>query len=96
MYGSGAIGGAINIYTKDGEDKKLNKFIISGGSNNTKNLDVSYGEAYNNHSYYLGLNLFDTGGISAMNDEVSTNDDDGIKIKVLFQNTNFHLMIIFL
>ena len=49
----GAIGGAINIYTKDGEDKNLNKFIISGGSNNTKNLDVSYGEAYNNHSYYL-------------------------------------------
>ena len=28
MYGSGAIGGAINIYTKDGEDKNLNKLLF--------------------------------------------------------------------
>ena len=89
MYGSGAIGGAINIYTKDGEDKNLNKFIISGGSNNAKNLDVSYGEAYNNHSYYLGLNLFNTDGISAMNDEVSTNDDDSYENKSIISKYKY-------
>ena len=89
MYGSGAIGGAINIYTKDGEDKNLNKFIISRGSNNAKNLDVSYGEAYNNHSYYLGLNLFNTDGISAMNDEVSTNDDDSYENKSIISKYKY-------
>ena len=96
MYGSGAIGGTINIYTKDGEDQNLNKFIVSGGSNDVKNLDVSYGDSYNNHSYYLGLNVFNTDGISAMNDEVSTNDDDGYKNKSIISkykyifNDNFY------
>ena len=95
MYGSGAIGGAINIYTKDGEDKNLNKFIISRGSNNAKNLDVSYGEAYNNHSYYLGLNLFNTDGISAMNDEVSTNDAASLTSKILQKKfINKHIVIL--
>ena len=95
MYGSGAIGGAINIYTKDGEDKNLNKFIISSGSNNTKNLDVSYGEAYNNHSYYLGVNLFNTDGISAMNDEVSTNDNDSYKNKNIISKYKYSFNDIF-
>ena len=81
VYGSGAIGGAINIYTKDGEDKNLNKIIISNGSNGLKNLDASLGNKYNNHSYYFGFNLFSTDGISAMNDEVATNDEDSYKNK---------------
>ena len=33
IYGSGAIGGAINIYTKNGEDKNLNKFYVTQQSN---------------------------------------------------------------
>ncbi len=91
IYGSGAIGGAINIYTKDGDDKNLNKFIISSGSNNTKNLDLSHGKTYNNHSYYLGLNLFNTDGISAMNDEVSTNDDDSYENKSIISKYKISL-----
>ena len=79
IYGSGAIGGAINIYTKNGEDKNLNKFYVSNGSNGTKNLDITFGDAFNNQSYYIGLNLLNTDGISAMNDEVSTNDNDSYK-----------------
>ena len=67
--------------TKDGEDKNLNKIIISNGSNGLKNLDASLGNKYNNHSYYFGFNLFSTDGISAMNDEVATNDEDSYKNK---------------
>ncbi len=89
MYGSGAIGGAINIYTKDGENQKLNKFTVSSGVNGTKNLDASIGDKYNNHSYYFGLNLFDTDGISAMNDERSTNDDDAYKNKGFISNYKY-------
>ena len=76
MYGSGAIGGTINIYTKDGDDQNINKFIFSGGSNDNKNLDFSVGESFNDYSYFLGFNFFNTDGISAMNDEPTTNDDD--------------------
>ena len=89
MYGSGAIGGAINIYTKDGENQKLNKFTVSSGVNGTKNLDASIGDKYNNHSYYFGLNLFDTNGISAMNDERSTNDDDAYENKGFISNYKY-------
>ena len=89
MYGSGAIGGAINIYTKNGEDANLNKFSISTGENGSRNLDASFGDKYYNHSYYFGLNLFDTDGISAMNDEKSTNDDDAYDNKGFISNYKY-------
>ena len=89
MYGSGAIGGAINIYTKNGEDQKLNKFAVSSGVNGTKNLDLSISDKYNDHSYYFGVNLFDTDGISAMNDEKSTNDDDAYENKGFISNYKY-------
>ena len=55
MYGSGAIGGAMNIYTKNWEDQKLNKLAVSSGVNGTKNLDGSSGDKYNNNSYSIFL-----------------------------------------
>ena len=91
IYGSGAIGGAINIYTKNGEDQNLNKLLVSSGVNGTKNLDVSIVDKYYNHSYYFGANLFDTDGISAMNDERSTNDDDAYENKSFISNYKYLL-----
>ncbi len=89
IYGSGAIGGAINIYTKNGEDQNANKLNLTSGSNGVRNLDVSVGKEYYNHSYYLGFNLFDTDGISAMNDEKSTNDDDSYDNKGFISKYKF-------
>jgi len=76
IYGSGAIGGTINIYTKDGKDKNVNKINVSRGSDGTKNVDLSFGNYYGNHDYYFGLSRFNTDGISAMNDAPLINDDD--------------------
>ncbi len=76
IYGSGAIGGTINIYTKNGNDKNVNKINVSSGVDGTQNIDLSFGNYYGNHDYYVGLSRFNTDGISAMNDAPSINDDD--------------------
>ena len=68
LYGSGAVGGVINIFSKNANSKDLNNFAVSYGSNNTKNLEASYGAKNNKHEYYFALNNYLTDGISAMSD----------------------------
>jgi len=77
LYGSGAIGGAINIYTKTSDSDTLNKnFDIFTGSNNSKNVSFSLDQKIDNFDYYLGLNKYITDGISAMN---HNNEDDSYR-----------------
>ena len=68
LYGSGAVGGIINIFSKNANSKDLNNFAVSYGSNSTKNLEASYGAKNNKHEYYFALNKYLTDGISAMSD----------------------------
>jgi vitamin B12 transporter len=68
LYGSGAVAGVINIFSKSANNKDLNNIGISYGSNNTKNLEASYGGKNDKHEYYLALNKYLTDGISAMTD----------------------------
>ncbi len=73
LYGSGAIGGAINIYSKKSDSKNLNKnFNIFTGSNNSKNVSLSLDQKIDNIDYFFGFNKYITDGISAMNH----NDED--------------------
>ena len=71
VYGSGAIGGTINIITKKGEPGFHKNINYSSGSNGTHNLSVSFSGANENDNFYIGLERFQTDGISAMthNDE---------------------------
>ena len=73
LYGSSAIGGTVNIFTKKGKKDGGHKFEISDGSNNSKNVYYSINGATDKSDFYLGLNKFVTDGISAMNDN---NEDD--------------------
>jgi len=68
LYGSNAIGGTINIFTKKGQMGNHSDFEIQTGSKNTKNIFYSLHGADEKINYFIGLNKYVTDGISAMND----------------------------
>ena len=67
MYGSGAMGGAINISSKKGNGEYKEKISYNAGSDKTHNLNLSYGGSDDNKDFYIGLERFQTDGLSAMN-----------------------------
>ena len=71
VYGSGAIGGTINIFTKQPKKGFHKDFEYNTGSNGLQNLSGSISGSDEKKSYYLGLERLHTDGISAMlhNDE---------------------------
>jgi len=68
LYGSNAIGGTINIFTKQGRKGNHSNFEVETASKNTKNISYSIDGADEKFNYYFGLNKFVTDGISTMND----------------------------
>ncbi len=68
LYGSNAIGGAINIFTKKGREGNHSNFYIDTGSNNKKSITYSIDGADEKLSYFFSGNNFSTDGISTMND----------------------------
>ena len=71
VYGSGAIGGTINITTKKGEPGFQKNIQYNTASHGTHNLSFALSGADENDDFYVGLERFQTDGISAMihNDE---------------------------
>ena len=71
VYGSGAIGGTINITTKKGEPGFKRNIQYNNASHGTHNLSLSLSGADENDNFYIGLERFQTDGMSAMthNDE---------------------------
>ena len=71
VYGSGAIGGTINITTKKGEPGFQKNIQYNNASHGTHNLSLSLSGADENDNFFVGLERFHTDGISAMthNDE---------------------------
>lgn len=68
LYGSNAIGGAINIFTKKGREGNHSNFYVDTGSNNKKSITYSLDGANEKFNYFLSGNNFSTDGISTMND----------------------------
>ena len=66
VYGSGAIGGTINITTKKGEPGFQKNAQYNTASNGTHNLSLELSGADGNDDFYVGLERFQTDGISAM------------------------------
>ncbi len=71
VYGSGAIGGTINITTKKGEPGFHKDLSYITGSHGTHDLSAALSGANEKNNFYIGLQRFQTDGISQMrhNDE---------------------------
>jgi vitamin B12 transporter len=96
LYGSNAIGGTINIFTKKGKKGNNYEHDITLGSNRTGNLNASFDTASKDYDFYIGFNSFSTDGISAMsNDTPNTNkiksDDDSYVNKSLVTNYGYKI-----
>ncbi|MBT3611928.1 MAG: TonB-dependent receptor, partial [Flavobacteriales bacterium] len=69
LYGNGAVGGTINIFTKKGKIGKHQDAIVRAGENNTKDVFYSIDGANEKQNYYVGFNYYSTDGISAMSND---------------------------
>ena len=74
LYGNGAVGGTINIFTKKGKFGKHQNANVKVGENNTKDVFYSIDGADKKQNYYVGFNYYSTDGISAMNNDNTEND----------------------
>ncbi len=80
IYGSGAIGGTIHIFTKQGKSGFNKDIQYIAGSHNTHNVSASLSNGNDKFKYYLGLQRFQTDGISQMthNDEKDSYKNNGL------------------
>ena len=88
VYGSGAMGGTINITTKKGKQGFQKSSSYNTGSNGTHNLALSMSGADEKHDFYLGLEKFMTQGISAMTDN---DEKDGYDNNTVAANYGYKL-----
>jgi vitamin B12 transporter len=86
LYGSDAIGGVIQIFTR----KNLNEITFNGsagvGSNNSHRASAGFGGQSGDNNYNIQVSRYRTDGISAINTAVVNNanpDNDG------YDNTSF-------
>ena len=68
IYGSGAMGGTINITTKRGKPGIQKFFSANTGSNSIYNIAASIAGADEKNDFFIGFERFETEGISAMTD----------------------------
>ena len=80
LYGSGALAGTVNIFSKKGREGHNKNIGVSTGSWGTKNLNISFDGKQENYDYFLEFTHFSTDGQSAMidNDEKDRYRNDSI------------------
>ena len=89
LYGNGAVGGTINIFTKKGKLGNHQNATLRTGQNNTQDIFYSFDGADEKQNYYVGLNYYLTDGISAMNND--NDEDDPYKNNSLTANYSYEI-----
>ena len=79
LYGSEAIAGVINIFTKKGNSKPSYSLLGEGGSNGYYRGNVSAGGQYNFINYYFNTSQSGSNGISASDSKFGNKENDGFK-----------------
>jgi vitamin B12 transporter len=67
VYGSGAVGGVINIVTKQGDGKPRPEAVISYGTNNSKNAYLGYAGEVGDTKFSISGNTQLTDGFNSIN-----------------------------
>jgi vitamin B12 transporter len=80
IYGQGAVGGVIQVFTKAGKGDPKAYSSISYGSRNTSDIAVGYGGQVDDYKFNFGVSRQETSGYSAINSSQRSNvnsDKDG-------------------
>ncbi len=89
LYGSDAIGGVIQIFTRKGQHKEDYKPSVSidagGGSYDTAHVNGNISGKYKQAWYSLGASYLTTAGFNATNSKSKDNDRDG------YENASFNV-----
>ena len=88
LYGSGALAGTVQLFSKKGREGHNNDVSISSGSFNTKKVDLSFDGKDNNYDYFVGYTNFSTAGESAMRDN---SEKDGYRNDSLTMNYGYNI-----
>lgn len=84
LYGQGAVGGVIQIFTKSGKGTPKPYAYMTYGSRNSSEVAVGYGGQLEDYKFNFGVSQQTTEGISAINPAKSgmssaNHDDDGYR-----------------
>jgi vitamin B12 transporter len=88
LYGSGALAGTIQLFSKIGREGHNKDVNVSTGSFNTKKVDLSFDGKENNYNYFIGYTNFSTDGETAMSDNT---EDDSYRSDSLTMNFGYDL-----
>jgi vitamin B12 transporter len=88
LYGSGALAGTIQLFSKKGRDGHNNDINVSKGSFDTRKVDLSFDGKENNYDYFVGFTNFETAGESAMRDN---DEKDGYRNDSLTMNYGYNI-----
>jgi len=88
VYGSEAIGGVIQIFTRKGKNKSSASANVGLGSNSSKELSASFSGASEKARFNLTASSFKTDGIDAII-HTTPNDKDGYNNDSISTNLNY-------
>ena len=87
LYGSGALAGTVQLFSKKGREGHNNDVNISRGSFNSQKIDLSFDGKNKFYDYFIGYTNFGTDGESAMNDNA---EKDGYRSDSLTMNYGYN------
>ena len=87
LYGSGALAGTVQVFSKKGRVGHNSDMNISSGSFNSQKIDLSFDGKNNVYDYFIGYTNFGTDGESAMNDNT---EKDGYRSDSLTMNYGYN------
>ncbi|MBU6142610.1 MAG: TonB-dependent receptor [Betaproteobacteria bacterium] len=77
LFGEAAIGGVINIFTRQNSGPPKSTFSITAGARNTRGLSANYGGDSAGYRFNVGVSALDTDGFSARVGSGFNPDNDG-------------------